>query len=65
MSHQAAKAEAERILRDLLGKHHPGFIVMIIRALHKIQRASKDLTIYAEKAPPNKSEEIEQKERTL
>lgn len=47
MSHQKAKALAEKIIRDLLVKYPPGFIVMVIRALHKIQRSKPDLTIYA------------------
>jgi hypothetical protein len=49
MSHQEAKATAQQVIRDLLARHPPGFVVMVIRALHKIQRASKDLTVYAEK----------------
>lgn len=56
MSHQEAKAEAERILGQLLAKHHPGFVVMVIRALHKIQRATKDLTIYAKKTQATPSQ---------
>jgi hypothetical protein len=50
MSHQDAKATAQQVIRDLLAKHPPGFVVMVIRALHKIQRATRDLTIF--KAPP-------------
>jgi hypothetical protein len=49
MSHQEAKATAQQVIRDLLAKHPPGFVVMVIRALNKIQRASKDITIYGEK----------------
>lgn len=64
MSHQEAKAEAQRIIRELLEKHHPGFVVMVIRALHKIQRASKDITIIAEPqktqaTPPQKAPRLE------
>lgn len=47
MSHQEAKAPAQKIIRDLLRDHPPGFVVMVIRALHKIQRSTPDLTIYA------------------
>ena len=49
MSHQEAKAEAEQIIRDLLGKHPPGYVFMVLQKLKKILRATKDLTIYAEK----------------
>ena len=55
MSHQEAKAEAQRIIRELLEKHHPGFVVMVIRALHKIQRASKDITAVTEKPQATKT----------
>ena len=48
MSHQEAKAEAEQIIRDLLGKHPPGYVFMVLQKLKKILRATKDLTIYAE-----------------
>lgn len=44
--HQEAKATAETIIRNLLTEHPPGFVVMILRALHRIQRSTKDLTIY-------------------
>ena len=49
MSHQEAKAEAEQIVRDLLAKHSPGYVFMVLQKLKKILRATKDLTIYAEK----------------
>jgi len=51
MSHQEAKALAQKIIRDLLRDHPPGFIVMVIRALHKIQRSTPDLTVYKEPPP--------------
>lgn len=50
MSHQDAKAIAVQVLRGLLAKHPPGLVVMVIRALTRIQRSTPDLTIY--KAPP-------------
>jgi hypothetical protein len=52
MSHQEAKALAQKIIRDLLREHPPGFVVMVIRALHKIQRSTPDLTIYAQPQKP-------------
>jgi hypothetical protein len=62
MSHQEAKAEAEQIIRDLLGKHSPGYVFMVLQKLKKILRATKDLTIYAEKplaTPPQKGTRLE------
>jgi hypothetical protein len=47
MSHQDAKATAQQVIRDLLAKHPPGFVVMVIRALTRMQRASKDITTIA------------------
>jgi hypothetical protein len=55
MSHQEAKAEAEQIVRDLLAKHSPGYVFMVLQKLKKILRATKDLTIYAEKTQAKKS----------
>jgi hypothetical protein len=52
MSHQEAKAEAEQIVRDLLAKHSPGYVFMVLQKLKKILRATKDLTIYAEPQKP-------------
>jgi len=47
MSHQDAKATAQQVIRDLLAKYPPGFVVMVIRALTRMQRASKDITAIA------------------
>jgi hypothetical protein len=55
MSHQEAKAEAEKIVRDLLAKHSPGYVFMVLQKLKKILRATKDLTIYAEKTQATES----------
>jgi hypothetical protein len=49
MSHQDAKAIAEQIVRDLNLKHPPGMVIMILRNLAKILRATKDITIYKDK----------------
>ena len=49
MSHQDAKAIAQQVIRDLLLKYPPGLVVMVLRNLNRILRATKDLTIYAEK----------------
>ena len=46
MSHQEAKAEAIRIIRELLQKHPPGMVIMILRELKTLLRATKDITIY-------------------
>lgn len=52
MSHQDAKAIAAQVIRDLLAKYPPGLVVMVIRALTRMQRATKDLTVYAEPQKP-------------
>ena len=46
MSHQDAKLEAKRVIKDLLAKHPPGMVVMILRELKTLLRATKDITIY-------------------
>lgn len=48
MSAQQAKQIARQVLADLLAKHPPGLVVMILRELKTILRATKDITIYAE-----------------
>ena len=48
MSHQQAKQIARDVLAGLLAKHPPGLVVMILRELKTILRATKDLTIYAQ-----------------
>jgi enoyl-CoA hydratase/carnithine racemase len=48
MSHQEAKAEARRIIQGLLERHPPGFVVMVIQSMRRMQRASKDITMIAE-----------------
>ncbi len=50
MSHQDAKTIAAQVIRSLLAKYPAGMVVMVIRALTRIQRSTPDLTIY--KAPP-------------
>jgi hypothetical protein len=47
MSHQQAKQIARDVLAGLLAKHPPGLVVMILRELKTILRASKDITTYA------------------
>ena len=47
MSAQQAKQIARDTVRDLLAKHPPGLVVMILRELKTILRATKDITIYA------------------
>lgn len=47
MSHQQAKQIARDTLAGLLEKHPPGLVVMILRELKTILRATKDITIYA------------------
>lgn len=49
MSHQESKQIARQVLADLLAKHPPGLVVMILRELKTILRATKDITIYAPK----------------
>ncbi len=48
MSAQQAKQIARDTVRDLLAKHPPGLVVMILRELKTILRATKDITIYSE-----------------
>jgi hypothetical protein len=52
MSHQEAKAIAAQVIRDLLAKHPPGLAVMVIRALTRMQRATPDITVFAEPQKP-------------
>jgi hypothetical protein len=52
MSHQDAKATAQQVIRDLLAKHPPGFVVMVIRALTRMQRANPDITVFAQPQKP-------------
>lgn len=52
MSHQDAKAIAQQVIRDLLAKHPPGLVVMVIRALTRVQRATPDITVYAQPQKP-------------
>ena len=47
MSAQQAKQIARDTVRDLLAKHPPGLVVMVLRELKTILRATKDITIYA------------------
>jgi hypothetical protein len=49
MSHQESKSEAIRVIRELLKKHPPGMVIMILRELKTILRATKDITIYKDK----------------
>jgi hypothetical protein len=49
MSHQESKSEAIRVIRELLKKHPPGKVIMILRELKTILRATKDITIYKDK----------------
>ena len=48
MTHQDAKAEAKRVIKELLIKHPPGMVIMILRELKTLLRATKDITIYKE-----------------
>jgi hypothetical protein len=48
MSAQQAKQIARDVVRDLLAQHPPGLVVMILRELKTILRATKDITIYSE-----------------
>lgn len=50
MSAQQAKQIARDTVRDLLAKHPPGLVIMILRELKTILRATRDITTYA--APP-------------
>lgn len=47
MSHQESKQIARKVIADLLQDHPPGLVVMILRELKTILRATKDITIYA------------------
>ena len=48
MSHQQAKSEAIRIIKELLMKHPPGMVIMILRELKTLLRATRDITTYKE-----------------
>lgn len=54
MSHQESKQIARQVIADLLERHPPGLVVMILRELKTILRATKDITTYARPAgdPP-------------
>jgi len=47
MSHQESKQIARQVIADLLERHPPGLVVMILRELKTILRATKDITIHA------------------
>lgn len=47
MSHQQAKQIARDVVADLLERHPPGLVVMILRELKTILRATKDITTFA------------------
>ena len=47
MSHQQSNQIARDTVADLLERHPPGLVVMILRELKTILRATKDITIYA------------------
>lgn len=47
MSHQQAKQIARDVVADLLERHPPGLVVMILRELKTILRATKDITTLA------------------
>ena len=47
MSAQQAKQIACEVIADLLERHPPGLVVMVLRELKTILRATKDITIYA------------------
>lgn len=51
MSHQHAKQIARQIVADLISKHPPGLVAMILDQLKIIRRATKDLTIYQPQPP--------------
>ena len=44
MSNQEAKQVARQVVRELLSKYPPGFVVMVLRQLKVILRSTKDLT---------------------
>ena len=48
MSNQDAKQVARQVVRDLLSKYPPGFVVMVLRQLKVILRSTKDLTQLSE-----------------
>jgi hypothetical protein len=50
MSHQESKQIAREVIAGLLERHPPGLVVMILRELKTILRASKDITTYARPA---------------
>lgn len=47
MSHQESKQIARDVVADLLERHPPGLVVMILRELKTILRATKDITVFA------------------
>lgn len=47
MSHQESKQIARGVVADLLERHPPGLVVMVLRELKTILRATKDITIFA------------------
>jgi hypothetical protein len=59
MSHQDAKQAARQVIRGLLAQHPPGMVVMILRELKTILRATKDLTIYADPPTPKENKSAE------
>jgi hypothetical protein len=52
MSHQEAKTIAAQVIRDLLAKHPPGFVVMVLRALHRIHHRTPDITVFSQPQKP-------------
>jgi hypothetical protein len=56
MSHQESKQIAREVIANLLEHHPPGLVVMILRELKTILRASKDITIYARTEEKQKHE---------
>jgi hypothetical protein len=59
MSHQDAKQAARQVIRGLLAQHPPGMVVMILRELKTILRATKDITIYADPTLPKENRRTE------
>jgi hypothetical protein len=59
MSHQDAKQAARQVIRGLLAQHPPGMVVMILRELKTILRATKDITIYADATLPKENRRTE------
>lgn len=63
MSHQDAKQIARQVVADLVTKHPPGLVAMILDQLKIIRRATKDLTIYARTEGKQKHENGTQSHR--